>query len=102
MCIVSKEKLFKRIWQKYVNVKLQLVNDDIELDELQRVLKMSIERNSFILEDLGTTTAELKKVLKVIDSLVKENLLCHVEDGSYRLHSTLVASFISDISAVVH
>ena len=81
--------------KRYMNVKVSLKKMD-EHSKMDRVLKLSL-KNSFELDDLDIKTEiELSDYVEIVDLLVKENLLCSIDDGSYRLHSTLVKSFLQE------
>jgi hypothetical protein len=64
--------------------------------KMNRVLKLSLDK-PFKLKDLGTgTEAELSTYFKIVDLLVKENIFCSLDDGTYRFHSTLVENYFRE------
>ena len=90
----AKKLKFDDVQELYNNVMIALKGED-EYLKMDRVLNLSLVK-PFKLKDLGTRTeAELSTYFKIVDLLVKENLLCRV-GVYYRLHSTLVKTFFQE------
>ncbi len=90
----AKKLKFDDVKERYMNV-LNAFEEDKERNYLGRILKLSL-KTQFQLEDLSKTAIERKEALKVVNLLVKQNLLCSLGEGTYRLHSTLVKTFVKE------
>jgi hypothetical protein len=90
----AKKLKFNDVKERYMNV-LNAFEEDKERNYLGRILKLSL-KTQFQLEDLSKTAIERKEALKVVNLLVKQNLLCSLGEGTYRLHSTLVKTFVKE------
>jgi len=65
------------------------------LQNLNKILKLSLVRPFKLIDLENRTGPELSAYGKIVDLLVKENILCRI-GGFYRLHSTLVKTFLQE------
>jgi hypothetical protein len=91
----AKKLKYNLVEKSYNAVMIALKEKDEHL-KMNIVLKLSLDK-PFKLKDLGTRTeAELSTYFKIVDLLVKENILCSLDDETYRFHSTLVENYFQE------
>ena len=83
-----------------IKVDYESVKDELvvvgEHAKMQIILKLSFKK-PFTLDELqAKNEMERAEFKKIVNMLVKENILCHV-GYSYRLHSTSVKSYLNEI-----